>query len=239
MERVSIIEGNNPVIIVAPHGGDDDFTGEIAERMAAKCDGYAVINWGWKRADKVDYYKSRANCNNVEHCHEDVVKDEFLNPIIKFVNRLGRDFFEIDVISIHGVANEVRKKAKDPALDVIVGWGAGNPPSVTADEIRRDAFMYHLDVAGGMGVYQGKAGGNYSGRSKSNLNQLFRQWYPDENVHSLQLELVKDLRDDRLMAQVTGDELGLVYNKYNKFLEDQLWKLDGEFGKFRKSIPGV
>src|SRR6266478_2553999 len=87
MERVSINEGKTPVILIAPHIEDTN-TGTIVESASNVLGGYSVINNGWKRADKYDYWTEKANCNNLHHCHEDVVKEEFLDPIIRFKNRI-------------------------------------------------------------------------------------------------------------------------------------------------------
>ena len=77
MERVSVIEGKSPIIIVAPHGykGDDENTDLIAEEIANALHCYAVINRGWERSDSVDFMKDKADCNNVYHCKEDVVRE--------------------------------------------------------------------------------------------------------------------------------------------------------------------
>ena len=82
-ERVGIIIGKNPVILVAPHGADDTNTDIITERVAKKADCYAVINRGFERADFVDVIKDKADCNKIDHCKQEVVYEEFLKPIIK------------------------------------------------------------------------------------------------------------------------------------------------------------
>ena len=88
MERVSVRSANPakvPIIIVAPHGSDDPYTALIAEKVAAIIDSYCVVNHGWERGDTYDYDRGIANCNNIEHLLEDVVQEEFLEPLLDYV----------------------------------------------------------------------------------------------------------------------------------------------------------
>lgn len=207
MERITLVEGQTPVLIVAPHGVDDVNTDQIAETVACEFGAYAVINKGWKRSDHVDYWKDLANCNNIEHLHSDVLKEEFLDPILRNIIKIKNKYNENPfVLIIHGCSDKVRKIANDDYLDMIVGHGEGNPPSYSCDKRIKEAFIYYLQREN-FGVYQGKANGNYSGRSRNNLNQLFRKWYPNENVNSLQLEIVKELRCERELIPITVDGL--------------------------------
>ena len=57
MERVQTIEGDYPVLLVAPHGADDANTDVIAEEVAEKFGAYAVINKGWKKSSSVDCWR--------------------------------------------------------------------------------------------------------------------------------------------------------------------------------------
>jgi hypothetical protein len=59
----------------------------------------------------------------------------------------------------------------------------------------------------GLSPYQGKAGGNYSGRNPANLNQLFKlvPTFEDRNVQSVQLEIIRELRSTTKLARMTGD----------------------------------
>ena len=198
--RVSAIEGENPIIIVVPHGYDDPNTSIVGEQIIHELGAYGVINHGWERADKYDYYKDKANCNDINHLHEDVVKDEFLEPLLRFANKIG----DSNVFIIHGVSNTIRNQASD--LDLIIGCGQGKPDSLTCERWYLDVFMEKL-IKQGFNPYVGKAGGTYSGRKKSNLNQLFRLWpqYFNDAIYSLQIEVVRELRKDELTARSTGD----------------------------------
>lgn len=194
MERIVLVEGDSPVLIVAPHGPDDRNTDIIAEKIAIEFGAFAVINKGWRRSSKVDFANDLANCNDVRHIHSDVVKEEFLEPILRFKSRIRKKYDEkIFVLLIHGCSDDVRKVANNHDLDIILGYGEGNPPSYSCSEKFMNAFAHHL-VNEGFGVYRGAAGGKYAGKAKNNLNQLFKRWYPDDFVESIQMEIVRDIR---------------------------------------------
>lgn len=209
MERVSIISGRLPIIIVAPHGydGDDEHTSIVAEHMARSIGAYAVINRGWERDDAVDFMLDKADCNNVNHCHEDVVKEEFLEPILRYKNRILQSYDEVFVYHIHGMSNKHRKIAGDPLMDMVVGFGAGSPDSYTCEPWHKDLIM-HLLHETGIHAYEGKKGGPMSGWARGNMNQLFRKWYFDPQVHSMQFEIVHDLRNTADAAIITAEYLG-------------------------------
>jgi hypothetical protein len=206
-ERVSIIEGSNPIIVIAPHGynGDDENTGLIARRIATTIDCYAVINNGWERAENVDIFHDKADCNNTVHCHEDVVKEEFLDPIFKFVNRNVNYNKIIYTFYIHGMANHHRNNISNSKLDIVLGYGAGTNDSFSIEPWRKDLFAWLLHEAG-FNVFEGKQGGQFSGWAKSNMNQLFRKWYLTPRVHSLQIEIVKEFRE-KTTADLTSEYL--------------------------------
>lgn len=207
MERVTVFEGDLPVIVTAPHGVDDTNTDIIAEMIAKEMGAFAVINKGWKRSKEVDYWQDLANCNDIRHLHEDVLEDEFLNPILRYVKKIQKKYDEkVFILHLHGCSNLVKEIANDEDLDLIVGYGDGNPPSYSCNRKYKDAFIYHLQKAG-FKTYEGKPGGNYSGKSKNNLNQLFRRWYADPRVNSLQLEIVQELRSEQELIELVVDGL--------------------------------
>jgi hypothetical protein len=206
MERVSIIEGNIPVIVVAPHGykGDDENTDVMVEAIASTIGSYAVINRGWERGETVDIFKDIADCNNIYHCQEDVVREEFLDPIIRFKNKILKNNQIAYVFYIHGMGNRHRIISKDPYLDVVVGYGSGKPNSYSCDVWQKNLFLHFMNQSG-ITSYEGKAGGQMSGWSRNNLNQYFRKWDYDPNVSSMQVEVVYDLRHDKDLALITAD----------------------------------
>lgn len=206
-ERVSIIEGEEPAIIIAPHGADEPHTAALAESIAERLECYAVINRGWERSDDgVDWANDQANCNNIEHCQEDVVKQEFLDPIINFSHELKKHYYGIYVFYVHGVGFTTG----DNKPDVVIGYGAGEPPRYTCDLWRKNALLWHL-IEGGMDAYQGKPGGFYSAHDRRNMTQYFRLNAHD--VHSMQIEVSKDWREDDEDARKTGVILAQAIEK--------------------------
>lgn len=208
MERVSLIEGQVPIVIFAPHGfqGNDENTAVLAETLAKQFNTFAVINRGWERADAVDCIKDQADCNNVDHCHVDVVQDEILEPLLRFVKKCKNLDNNVFLYNIHGMSNNHRKKVQDN-MDLVIGYGAGKPDSFTMDVWRKDFFMHKL-INLGLNAYEGKAGGQFSGWARTNMNQLFRKWYFDASVQALQIEIVHELRSDKDMCLLMGDYIG-------------------------------
>jgi hypothetical protein len=207
MERVSVRNGDLPIILVAPHGSDDKNTDYLVDKIAYEMDTFAVINRGWKRSENFDYYADRADCNNVHHVHEDVVREEFLDPIFRMTSRILKNIDNrVYIFYIHGCSNDVRIKANDQNLDLILGYGEGTPASYTCDLRIKDAFAYFLESES-FGVYEGKKKSKYAGRSRNNMNQLYKMWYPNNKVHSIQIEIVKELREGEEMIQITSDGL--------------------------------
>jgi len=207
MERTSFIQGTTPVLIVSPHGYDDENTDVLAERIAKDFGAFAVINRGWRRSSKVDQLNDFANCNDIRHLHEEVVREEFLNPILRSVAKIKTKYGKkVYVVVLHGCKDQVRTKADDEMLDVIVGYGAGNPSSYSC-RIKTKNLMIHCLQEEGFGVYEGAPGGQYAGRAKNNLNQFFTRWMPDQNIESMQLEIVKEMRSDEEMVELTSEGL--------------------------------
>jgi hypothetical protein len=204
MERTSFIQGTTPVLVLAPHGADDDNTAELAEAVARRFGAFAVINRGWRRSRTVDQLRDMANCNDVRQLNEDVVREEFLLPVMRGVARIKNKYGRALVLIVHGCRDQVRYSADDEMLDIVLGYGAGNPPSYSCKLRTKNALIRCLQEEG-FGVYEGAAGGRYAGKSKNNLNQLFVRWHPDNMVESVQLEVVKELRSDREMIGLTAD----------------------------------
>lgn len=216
MERVAALEGDLPILVIAPHGPTDYNTSFIAEQIAKEMDTYAVINYGWRRAATPDYWKDAADCNNIQHCHEDVVKEEFLDPILKFQSRCVKSYGFCHTFIIHGVGNYVRNKTVDGRLDIIVGYGAGRPPSYSCHPKLKDAFIY-LANKQGIEAYEAGPGSQFSGRAKTNLNQLCRYWYPNHRVQSMQIEIVREFRESKDICKIVAAELASIMDDLLEF----------------------
>lgn len=195
MERVSVIQGKSPVILVCPHGPDDTFTEQITE-MAANLGGfYAVINRGFERANKVDIDDDKADCNRVDHVLEPVIDDEFLQPILKYKSECLSSFGQAFIFHIHGFGDQVEKDA-GYRIDLILGYGESDKkPSYSCELWHRNVFihLWRTSPRGG-DICVGAAGGKYAARDSNNLNQFFRKHVIDQDVYSMQLEISRRIR---------------------------------------------
>jgi len=211
MERVSVLQGTFPAIIVAPHGYelDDENTGLIARIIAEKLNAYAVINNGWERSDEYSYENDKADCNNIYHCREDVVREEFLDPIIRFKDEINMTGHNAYIYHIHGMGDRHRKIAKDPKMDLVIGYGAGKPDSYTCELWMKNLFLYKC-MEFKIHAYEGKSGGAMSGWARSNMNQYFRKWDKCMDVFSMQIEIIRSIRSDKELAIITADYLADV-----------------------------
>lgn len=229
MERVSIISGKKPVIYVSPHGAscDDLNTALIAEQLAELTNGYAVINRGWERADKIDYKMEKANCNNVNHCHQDVIKEEFLDPLIRFKNRILKKWERVLIVYLHGMSNNILDLVGMSDLHYVVGWGRGNPASFTCQKWIKDFIIYHLSLGDSCTVGEGMSGGNYAGWSRKNMTQLFRKWYPNDDVDSVQLEIINRLRNTKLLAETTAQVIAITMEEL--LAANSQWMMPSDF----------
>lgn len=212
MERVSALDGDMPILVVVPHGANDVRTGYIAQRIHKELDAFAVINWGWQRSKITDYSKEEADCNNLFHLQpESVVGDEFLVPLMAYVDRIHMNWGRVHMFVLLGIEDHVRKKTHDNNLDLIIGYGAGNgydkKHSYSCDINMKNAFVHHL-LQRNFHAYQGASNGLYSGRDRNSLNQLYRSgYYFDSTVHSMEIRIIKELRSDDEIATITAIEL--------------------------------
>lgn len=230
MERTSIIQGSNPVLLVAPHGPDDENTAELTEMVARQFGAFAVINRGWVRSASVDQINDLADCNDVRHLQQDVVREEFLVPILRSVARIKRKYEgRALMVVIHGCKDQIRKNTEDELLDIVIGYGAGSPPSYSCKLHTKDALIRCLQEQG-FGVYEGAPGGRYAGKTKKNLNQLFVRWNPDKHVESVQLEVVHELRADHGMTELTAEGIMAALDAY-MLLDESDEIVDPKVGK--------
>ncbi|MCK9459509.1 MAG: hypothetical protein M0R80_07715 [Proteobacteria bacterium] len=201
--RVEIRQGNNNVLLVAPHLEEDN-TDFIAEYIAEQLDAHYVVNKGWERSNVVDYLNDKANCNDLDQLlGDDVVKDEFLLPIVRTANLVRRVSENFYVFIIHGFGAPATKN-KSP--DIVLG--TGGPDRLSCKEWKRDVFAYLL---GQKGVDIREGTGRFAGRARSNLNQFFKRktdlWEKDSHIHSFQIEIEHQWRKDRVVARVMAEAL--------------------------------
>ncbi len=192
--RVLIREGQLPLLVVAPHGNQDDDqnTDIIADVIASEMNAYYVINIGWRRAAEAVLGEGIANLNNIKHCQLIPCKQEFLDQIIEFKNNILTKSKRAHILYVHGMSNAVRRKTNDN-VDIVIGYGQGQPPSYSCNLYYKTAFVVRMQEEK-FNVYQGKAGGRFSGWKHDNLNQFFRRYQQDDRVQSVQIEIVNALR---------------------------------------------
>lgn len=226
MSRVNIRRGKSPIIIVAPHGNqeDDQNTDLISDIISKELDAYAVINKGWRRAKEALLSESKANLNSIKHCLLDPCKKEFLQPLVNCKHECILQFGKCNIFYIHGMANKIRHKTNE-AVDLVLGFGSGEPPSYTCNLGHKNALVVRLREQG-LNVYQGKPGGRFSAWNADNLTQFFRSYYLDHRVQSIQIEIVNLRRYDETISVETALSLSKAFDKllssqtvYHKNLE--------------------
>lgn len=226
-ERVSLISGKKPIILICPHGfqGDDKNTAIITEHIARKIDCYAVINRGWERAESVDPENDKADCNNIDHCYQEIVKEEFLDPIFRFVSRSLKKHPFIYTFYLHGMANLHRLKSGLYDLDIVVGSGGDDSESSSCSVWRKDLFCFCL-YKKGFKIAEGTKKSKLAGASKDNMNQLFVQKVPNALIQSLQIEIIETRRRNEVQAIKTAD---LLSGAFNSMLETDSFYSTGKF----------
>jgi len=235
-ERVSQRIGKIPVILVCPHGANDNNTAIVTEEAAELLDCYAVINRGFDRSPVVDVDADLADCNRTSHVQQDVVFDEFLKPLVRFRNNCmtkltglspsyigsspGTGQQRILILYIHGAGNIVHTIANEP-VGIVVGHGLGiKKDSIICSTWRKNLFVdLYRNYCNDGDVFEGKGGGNYAGRGADNLCQYFRKHDRDSWVDSLQLEFPWSRRRTHDAATLTANLLSTVVNDMLKRYE--------------------
>jgi hypothetical protein len=224
--------GKQPVILVAPHGADDNNTIALTKQAAEKLDCYAVINQGFERASYVDVNNDLADCNRVDHAKEPVVFDEYLKPIVKFQTALWRKMYpgvappsyipvaakgKPMVLYIHGAGNKVHA-AVGEQVGIIIGYGLGSKKdSLTCEPWAKNLFVDLYRQYGTNGeCYEGQGGGKYAGRSSNNMNQYFRKHLNTRAVNCMQLEFPWSTRNTASEISLTATLLAVVLEEHLK-----------------------
>jgi hypothetical protein len=205
MSRINYKYANSPVVFVAPHAhpSDDHNTDKIVLHAASSIDANYIINRGFRRSLDIATSKDIADCNNRIHCLSPEVEDEFLIPYVKMCKRALKYFNKCFVVWIHGVSNNIRQTEFTKNLDMIIGYGLGKPNSLTCYEGIINKFIYEMKNDK-IVCFVGGAGGRYSGYDFKNMNQYWRKYDLEESIQSFQLEIIKELREDKLISELTG-----------------------------------
>jgi len=204
--RVTVGYGPSPIILIAPHGykGDDYNTDILTETAANILNCNYVINNAWKKCEKPNLNLEKANCNNFTHMIDEVA-EEFMIPLLGMSKTIIKFYGYGIACWIHGVGDDVRKKYKKKDLDIIFGDGKGvGRGSQTCSISLKEYVIYNLEE-NGLKTYSSFPGDQYNGANYINMNQLWCNHHPDPRMQSFQLEITKDLREDKTMASLTAD----------------------------------
>lgn len=211
--RVLLNRGQTDVLVVAPHGNQDDDqnTDVLADVLATELKAYSVINIGWRRGEHAVLGENIANLNSIKHCKLGPCKRDFLDPLVAYKEDCISKFGRCHIFYIHGMSNKIRHKTKED-VDVVIGFGTGNPPSYTCGLSYKNALVTRLREEK-FNVYQGKSGGRFSAWNQDNLTQLYRSTFLDHRVQSIQLEIVNLRRYDTKIAVATALSMARAFDR--------------------------
>lgn len=240
-KEIEIINGKGDILLVAPHGvdDDDDNTGALVRKMANELGCYAVINEAYRRNDedngeKPDKENMVINCNSIKQV-EKHLKDEFLKPILYFKNRIVKAHGQALVLWIHGINDEnideeamafysigknekVNRETLKNYQPLHMVLGVGQPRRNTASnktigELRTALSRDPKKCSAFLAV----DGSNYCGWSKDNMNQLFRSDdHTDDKAQSIQLEIKNTGFRDKGNIEKTVNILTKALKELNK-----------------------
>lgn len=232
--EIELITGKNPILLIAPHGiyGDDDNTDKLTRKMAQRLNCYAVINGIYSRpvaatknkpAKVADKAALILNLNSISQITAHL-KDEFLDPIIKYTDEIKAINGSPLVVLIHGIENKNANNhyGKDTDIVIGIGLGHGSPDSLSCDRKLSDKLQGLLGKSGTKKIrtvysdnYLPTAPtSKYAGSDEDNLNQLFaneKSKVRDTTVQSLQLEIRKaGFRDSAKNINSTAERLSVA-----------------------------
>lgn len=215
MERVSLIHGTEPIIIVCPHACEEPYMDTVAREVAKRSNAYAIINNGFKISDTVDTSNDQADCDRVDHLTQDVVREEFLDSLLATKRTLSRKHSRIIVLALYGLDNQIEAKA-GYNIDVVLGYGqAVVHNSYTCPLWMIDMFINEWKSHGwtSSSVCCGKPGTPMSARSIHHLPQLFQKVYIDPCVNVIKILLSERFLQDRGAAAFCGVILANVIDE--------------------------
>ena len=222
MERVSIIHGNKPILLIAPHGPEDRNTDTFTASAAKALGCSAVINRGFIKGPRVDVSHDIANCDHVSHCRSPVVYDEFMRPIVRWYNRFSKNHRTLYVFVVHSIDSIVRDLTSRD-LSMVIGFGQNfKNPRFSCDPWRKDllSFLFAKDK-NAWGVWVAGDQSPFSGWEPTCLNQLFYGEFQNEEpaVQSMQLSIIENVLWDRDDADISGVYFASILTKIDQYEE--------------------
>jgi len=233
IEKIELIQGQNRVLIIAPHGfngdkslnlkADDENTGLLAREIARRLGCYALINEVYKKPprrkdpktgdekDVPDPRNKRINLNRINQV-EKYLNGEFLTPIKEFTDEIVNKWGKSLVFWIHGIDNgNINKYSADgnpKEVHVLVGIGQGSPDRFTAEICTVNDLTELFKNNGRKPIVAklAKRGSRYCGHHENIMNQIFLKLnYDLTKVQSIQLEIMyTGFRDPQNIYQTAG-----------------------------------
>lgn len=126
--EIDLIDGHTKILFIAPHGHhlDDENTGPLTRLVAEQNGCYAIINEIYGRKAKGVYRKNLNDLSDVK-AH---LQNKFLNPLLKYKNKIVQEHGSALVFWIHGAQkssffDDLRGKTDvDPEeIKVLIGYG--------------------------------------------------------------------------------------------------------------------
>lgn len=199
---IEILQGRNRIVLVAPHGfpDDDENTGRLTREIAIKLGSYALINEHYRkpRKNKRDVPDKQQALLNLNRCTqvEKHLRDEFLRPLLGFVQEINDKRRPALLLWIHGIKDINLERAvgnqRSKDIQLAVGVGQGYPDRWTAPEQTTVALLESLrnnpikPIRGALSL----RGSDYCGWHPNIMNQYFLQRsYTHTSVQSIQLEV--------------------------------------------------
>ncbi|WP_041273188.1 radical SAM family protein [Desulforapulum autotrophicum] len=230
MNDIEIIPGNINILLIAPHGHDEDDknTGKLVRHVAEQSGCYAIINEFYGRKAEAS---RRINLNNLPEI-EKHLQDGFLKPLIAYKNEIIKANGNALIFWIHGAKNksvegDIQKgtDVNPDVVKVLVGYGQKTENNrYTAEPITANTLIEALTKNGldavaanpdkkvdvKKGIY------SYCGHDITNMNQLFKnKEYLDPNVESVQLEFrMEGCRDNEKNIKSTAESIARAISSF-------------------------
>jgi hypothetical protein len=204
---ITVVKGNAPLLIIAPHGVnrypmDDIHTDQLAEKIAHQTRGWAVINRVYRKPRGDQYPNPDTCCLDLNRTDQAALHPTYLDTLLGILDTAS----QMLVVWVHGIKDRnLAKEAKligDPTFNHcfihgLIGYGQGPHPlktsglsGFTAKQSTICRLGRHLSANGLNVIIGSEILSHYRGRHEGFMNQWFRkQGFPLSRVESLQLEL--------------------------------------------------
>lgn len=201
-------EGDNNVILVAPHGyqdakyKDDENTAKLTELLQQQLNCHAIINDQYRKPrnnEAIDVAKGIADLRKYKTLQNsgDKAQKELISSFLSFLTKAiieaekASSNQEVFIFHIHGIDDDnINKEGAN--LGILLGIGLGDTPGAANEKLSApvkitDDFIRYLKDSGVPAL--ATCNEKYAGRHPDNLNQYFKATYPQKTINSFQLEI--------------------------------------------------